>query len=65
MQDPQHLIERTQALPPERVAEAEDFVAFLAHREQEQSLLRAATAASAAAFAVVWNNPEDDAYDAL
>ena len=65
MQDPQHLIEKIQALPPERVAEVEDFVAFLALREQEQTLLRAAVAASTPSFAVVWNNPEDDVYDAL
>jgi hypothetical protein len=51
----------TQAL----IAEVEDFVAFIAAREQERSLTRAATAASAPSFAAIWNNPEDDAYDAL
>lgn len=59
------LIEMIQALPPERIAEVEDFVAFIAAREQERSLTRVAAAASAPAFAAVWNNPEDDAYDAL
>ena len=34
-------------------------------REQERALARAAAAASAPAFAEVWNNPEDDVYDAL
>jgi hypothetical protein len=33
-------------------------------REQERALTRAA-AASAAAFAEIWSNPEDDIYDAL
>ena len=59
------LIEMIQALPPERIAEVEDFVAFITAREQERALTRAAAASSAPAFAAVWNNPEDDAYDAL
>jgi hypothetical protein len=65
MPDTQALMEQIQALPPERIAEVEDFVAFIAAREQERSLVRAAAAASAPAFAAVWDNPEDDAYDAL
>jgi len=58
-------IEMIQALPPERIAEVEDFVAFITAREQGRALTRAAAAASAPAFAAIWNNPEDDAYDAL
>ena len=61
----QALMEKIQALPVERIAEVEDFVDFIASREQDRSLIHAATAASAPAFAAVWNNPEDDAYDAL
>ena len=34
-------------------------------RERERTLVRAATAASAPAFADVWGNPDDDVYDAL
>jgi hypothetical protein len=59
------LMEMIQALPPERIAEVEDFVAFITAREQERALTRAAAAASGPAFAAIWNNPEDDAYDAL
>jgi hypothetical protein len=59
------LIEMIQALPPERIAEVEDFVAFIIAREQERALTRAFAAISAPAFAAIWNNPEDDAYDAL
>ncbi len=59
------LMEKIQALPAERIAEIEDFVAFITSREQERSLVRCASAASAPAFAAVWNNPEDDAYDAI
>jgi hypothetical protein len=53
------------ALPAERIAEIEDFVDFIRQRETERSLTRAAAAASAPSFAAIWNNPEDDAYDAL
>ena len=59
------LLEKIQALPPERIAEIEDFVEFIASREQARSLARAASAASAPAFAAIWRNPDDDAYDAL
>lgn len=65
MQNPQALLELIQALPPDRIAEVEDFVVFITEREQERAMSRAAAAASASAFAVVWNNPEDDVYDAL
>jgi hypothetical protein len=65
MPDPQALLAKIQALPIERIAEIEDFVEFIAAREQERSLTRAAGAASAPSFAAVWNNPEDDVYDAL
>lgn len=41
------LMAQFQALPPERIAEIEDFVEFIAVREQERSLTRAAAAASA------------------
>jgi hypothetical protein len=61
----QSLLEKIQSLPAERIAEVEDFVDFVAAREQERALTRAASAASAPAFAAVWNNPEDDAYDAI
>jgi hypothetical protein len=59
------LLEKIQALPPDRLSEIEDFVDFIAAREQERTLARAASAASAPAFAAIWNNPDDDAYDAL
>ena len=59
------LIEKIQALPPDRIAEVEDFVEFIVIREQDRALTRAAATASGPAFAAVWNNSEDDAYDAL
>lgn len=49
----------------ERIEEVEDFVDFIATRAQDRALTRAAAAMSASAFAKIWNNPDDDAYDAL
>ena len=63
--DTKALVEKIEALPAERIAEIEDFVDFIRLREQEQALTRAAAAASGPAFAAIWNNPEDDVYDAL
>jgi len=63
--NPRALIEKIRALPPERITEVEDFVDFIAYREEERMLTRAASAMSTASFAAIWNNPDDDAYDAL
>lgn len=61
----QLLIEKIQSLPPDRLAEVDDFVDFLRLREQERSLTQRAAQVSAPAFATVWDNPDDEAYDAL
>lgn len=61
----QVLIEKIRQLPPQRLAEVEDFVDFLRTREDEQRLTRAAARASEASFAAVWNNDEDTAYDRM
>lgn len=62
---PKALIDKISALPLDRIAEIEDFVDFIRQREMDRSLSRTAAAASAPAFAAVWDNPDDDAYDAL
>ena len=59
------LLEKLRALPPERIAEVEDFVDFLRLREQEPALTQAATKLSERAFHQVWDNPDDAAYDRL
>jgi hypothetical protein len=63
--DTQALIAKIKALPAERIAEVEDFVDFIRMREQHRTLNRAAAAASEPAFAAIWSNPDDDAYDAV
>lgn len=59
------LLEKIRRLPPERVAEVEDFVDFLRTRDQDRRLTRAATALSQDAFARVWDHPDDADYDRL
>jgi Protein of unknown function (DUF2281) len=61
----QALIQKIELLPPERMAEVVDFVEFLQMKEQTQAFTRQAAQASAPAFAAVWDNAEDEAYDAL
>jgi len=59
------LSEKIQTLSAEQISEVEDFVEFLRFRGQERELVRSAAAVSNPAFETIWNNPEDDVYDAL
>lgn len=59
------LIDKLEALPPERIAEVEDFIDFLKSRDTDRQLTRAAAKASEPAFAKVWDNPDDAVYDQL
>jgi len=65
MPNARKIAERIESLTPEQVAEVEDFIDFLRFRALEHEITRAATAVSEPAFQAIWNNPEDDAYDAL
>ncbi len=58
------LIEKIKKLPPERISEVEDFVDFIAERD-ERRLVHAATKMSEESFRNVWDNEEDAAYDRL
>ncbi len=58
------LIRKIRSLPPDKVAEVEDFVEFLAQREDRQ-LTQAAVRLGEKAFRKVWDNPADAAYDKL
>lgn len=59
------LAEKLACLTPEQMAEVEDFVEFVRLRSQERSLARAAANVSIPSFKAIWDNPEDDVYDAL
>jgi hypothetical protein len=58
------LIEKIRSLPPERVSEVEDFVDFIAERD-ERRLVQAAMKMSEDSFREVWDNEADAAYDCL
>ena len=59
------LIDKLRALPAERLAQVEDFIDFIRARHLEQKLATDFTAASAPAFSGVWENAEDDVYNAV
>ena len=63
---PQALLKKLQALPPQRRAEVEDFIDFLAARSDgDRGLVRAAQAVSEKSLHAVWDNPADADYDRL
>jgi len=64
-QNDQDLIEKLKRLPPERIAEVEDFLDFLQSRDEARGLTRAAMKSSEATFAKFWDNEDDAAYDKL
>ena len=59
------LFDKIRQLPPQRLAEVEDFVDFLRTRENERRLVCGAAKASEASLAQVWDNDDDAAYDQL
>lgn len=59
------LIDKIKRLPPERVAEVEDFVDFLRAREDGRRLASAAARTSEESFARIWDNDEDSVYDRI
>lgn len=61
----QVLIEKIKQLPPQRLAELEDFIDFLRAREDDQRFAQAAAKTAEASFAKVWDNDEDAVYDRL
>lgn len=60
-----HLIAKLKELPPQRLAEVEDFVDFLRSRRGRRAVARAATRVAEPSFARVWDNDDDAAYDRL
>lgn len=65
MLNDQYLMMKIRALPPEKVAEVEDFVDFLRERDGAHRLGQAAEKLSEPSFAKVWDNPDDAEYDQL
>jgi hypothetical protein len=61
----QALIHKIERLPPQRLAEVEDFVDFLHAREDDKRLTQAAAKAGEASFAAAWDNDENAVYDRM
>ena len=60
----QTLLKKLRHLPPEPLAEVEDFVDFQAHRQtDERGLTQTAGQLATGAFMRVWDNPADADYD--
>ncbi|WP_310451662.1 hypothetical protein [Sulfuritalea sp.] len=61
----QGLIDKIKPLPPQHLAEVEEFVDFLRTREDDQPLTQAAAKIAESNFAAKWSNDEDAAYDRI
>ena len=59
------LMKKIRSLPPDKITVLEDFIDFLLTRSEESLLTYSATKLSEAAFAKIWDNPEDAEYDEL
>jgi len=59
------LIEKLEALPPERIAEVENFIDFLNSRSMDRRLTQTASQTAEPSLAQVWDNPDDAVYDQL
>ena len=63
------LASKIRSLPAAYIAELEDFIECLVRRAQgrtgDHNLTRRSMQVSERALAAVWDNPEDDVYDAL
>jgi hypothetical protein len=55
------VLEKLRDLPPEKLAEVEDFIDFLREREDDHRLVQAAMKLSEGPLAKVWDNPDDAA----
>ena len=60
----QALLAKIRDLPDGHIDEVEDFVDFLRARDEQRKLVQTATALSEPSLAAVWDNPEDDVYNA-
>jgi len=61
----QELIAKIRKLSPSLMIEVEDFIDFLSQRRDDREIVFAAAQMSEFAFAQVWDNSEDAAYDDL
>lgn len=56
---------KLRALPPERVAEVEDFLDFVISRAEDRAITARSMAVSEGLLQAIWDNPDDAAYDRI
>ncbi len=61
----EQLMAKLESLPPDRIAEVEDFIDFLKAREQDRLVVNAGQRLAEPVFEDIWNNPDDADYDKL
>ena len=61
----EQVVQKLEALAPNRIDEVEDFIDFLSQRDTDQQLTHAAMAASELTLSAIWNNDDDAEYDQL
>ncbi|MGH8191558.1 MAG: DUF2281 domain-containing protein [Rhodanobacteraceae bacterium] len=61
----EQMVKKLERLPPERVAEVEDFIDFLHNRDEDRGLVQATQRISGQTLHTVWTNPADADYDRL
>lgn len=61
----ERMVKKLEQLPPERIAEVDDFIDFLNNRDEDRGLVQAAQRISESTLHTVWNNPTDADYDHL
>ena len=59
------IMEKLSSLPPERIAEVEDFIDFLKQRNDERQWAKTAMHASEASLQRIWDNDDEAEYDKL
>jgi hypothetical protein len=61
----EQVVQKLEALAPNRIDEVEDFIDFLSQRDTDQQLTQAVMAASESTLSEIWNNDDDAEYDQL
>ena len=61
----EQVVQKLEALAPNRIDEVEEFIDFLSQRDTDQQLTQAAMAASESTLSEIWNNDDDAEYDQL
>ena len=61
----EQVVQKLQALTPNRIDEVVDFIDFLKQRDIDKQLTKAAVTASESRLNTLWDNPYDAKYDKL